>query len=686
MATNQFGTQQRTGSLFNPGLFDDPDALAQAALVENPPAQIPSPDAMNAAPITGRVPRSFTEYAADPVNVAKIPEAVPANTPMPSLVARAVKAAIPAPADMPPPVDSSLAGPPESQQLFPDATPAAGAKGAPSLEDAIMSGPPNGGAGLTAATAPQPPAAVQPTAPAGPLSKEDFLTQHPAHLPNAPYVPHGGKLALTGLFAALDNAGAFLDHGTPTVGPGLMHNVQALQEFNQNLPASTASAQQAAYDEYLKNYGSIRQNSLMPITVKGPDGQPMTTYVDPATQKSMLPAQIKAGGTVEAAKVGAQSRMDVKRLELSIQQGQISKMVPGINPANNQPQYELFNKNGQSLGFADHSIIPGLIARTSSTIEYKEDGDGSLHALPKTTVSAPNLPGAGAGARTPPRPTVQPVNAGGPGATPPASSGPSAHPTVTPQGSAPSQPAGAARPVGQPPSVAGSIVPGFLGKAAKETGVAFNPQDNQYYVTTRAEAATNGYQNFTKSTAAQVDADRQLNNRLTDVQTKVQRYEQAINDPKLTEQDQNKMAYLLNSDKFKLGAFGAEIPVDELNTYLKAARFGELSPEGVKAFQAYVNGREAMLGYQRILTGGSRGNEKSLQLLLDAFPTPAMPKNVINEGLGQFKENLRIAAQGLPRMPGVSNQADVESGKGPGAHNLGGPPAGAKIRDYTQLK
>jgi hypothetical protein len=485
------------------------------------------------------------------------------------------------------------------------------------------------------------------------------------------------------LFAALDNIGAAFTHGQPSVGPGLVRNAEALQEFNRSQPAAQAQAEQAAYDEYLKNYGTARQNTLSPITTIGPNGQPITAYVDPATQKGLLPAATRAGGVVQAAQIGAQSRMDVKQLELQIQQGQISKMVPGINPANGQPQYEAFNKAGKSLGFIDHSVVPGLIARTSSTVEYKEDGDGNLHALPKTTVSAPALPGARQ-PMTPPKATAQPANAGGPGATAAASSGPSAHPVVTPSGpSLPSQPAGAPA---QPQQGGGRIVPGFIGKAGKDTGVAYDPQSNQYYVTTRTEAANNGYQNFTKSTAAQIDADRQLNNRLDDVQTKVQRYEQAINDPKLSEQDQNKMAYLLNSDKFKLGAFGAEIPVDELNTYLKAARFGELSPEGVKAFQAYVNGREAMLGYQRILTGGSRGNEKSLQLLLDAFPSPAMPKNVINEGLGQFKENLRIAAQGLPRMPGVSNQADAEGGKAPGGQNVAPEGTIVQVGNGKQIK
>lgn len=662
------GTQQNQlkNSLFPPSLFDDPDTISQIAQVEAPQTPALTPGDQANVPMGGVVPKTFLDWHADPANVAKVAQPIPPNMPMPSVVAAKIQSATQAPPDITPPFSPDVAGSPEAQ-LYGTPTPQAPAasvpqtsgpglmKNAPNLEDTLMSGAP-----------------AQPQTPSGPLSKADFLAQNPAKIPNAPYVPHGGKLALTGLFAALDNAGAFLDHGTPTVGPGLMKNVQALQEYNQNLPSSTAQAQQAAYDEYLKNYTSSRQNTLVPITVKGPDGQPMTTYVDPATQKSLLPAQIKAGGTVEAAQIGAQSRLDVKNVELAVQQGQISKMVPGINPANNQPQYEAFNKAGKSLGFIDHSVVPGLIARTSSTVEYKEDGDGNLHALPKTTVSAPSLPGNARQPLTPPGASTRPASAPGTAPVPPASGF-----SVAP---APLKPGSVAAP--QPQSGAGKIVPGFLGKSAKETGVAYDPQSNQYYVTTRNQAANSGYQNFTKSTSAQIDNDRQLNNRIADVQQKMDRY-QGTFDKDLSDRDKTNLTALMGDNDFKVGMFGTELPTGWLSKIVTTNAFQNMSPQAQQRFIAFANARESMSGYQRVLTGSSRGNEKTLQLQLDTLASPLWQPAQAKEAFSQFGENLRIAGQGLPRMPGVQTADDV---KNRNQQPQNGPPAGAKIRDYTQLR
>ena len=673
MAINQFGTQQRK-SLFNPGMFDDPDVISQIALAENPPLPQPSPAAANAAPVTGIIPKSFTEYAADPINVAKIPEPVPAGTPMPSVVAKAVSSAIPQPSDFAPPIDSSLAGAPEAQQLFPDVTPAAGAK-APTLEDALLSGPPNAGAGVTAAASP---ASVQPAAPAGPLSKKDFLAQNPAKIPGAPYVPQGKKLALTGLFTAMDSIGAALDHGEASVGPGLMRNVQALHEYNQNLPVTQSQAEEAAYQNYLKDFGTARQNTLVPITTIGPDGRPITTLADPATAKALLPANARAGATLGAAEKRAKAMLDVKQLDIQIQQGKIGRLVPIVDPETQQPAYEAFNGLGQSLGVVPHSVVPGLVARTSSTIEYKEDGDGTLHVLPKSTTSTPLIPGAGAPAQrstgTPPgRVPVQAANGG----TPSAAAGPGAQPAVTqPGNTAPAVPGGA--PSGQP----GKVVPGFIGKTGKETGYAFDPKTQQTILTTRSEASQGGLQDFRKVSQNDIDKDRQLANRLTDVETKLNRYDEAMASNQLSEADQNRLAYLINSDKFKAHLFGAEIPVDELNNFMRQSQLGSFdNPEaGHKALAAYNNARESMSGYQRVLSGSNRGSDKTMELNMDALPKPTDPKAFIKEAINQFRENIPIMRRGLPVLPGVN------SGQQGGGAQPGGPPAGAKIRDYTQLK
>jgi hypothetical protein len=607
----------KKASLFSPELFADPETLSQISQVENPPP----PAAMDQIPMRGAIPQSFTEWAIDPMNLSKIAPPAPRNTPMPSVVAQKAAAAADAgflkPVTTAPPIESS--------------------QPQPSLEDSLM--------------APAPESSVI----KGPPSRQDFFASLPgghAAIPGPPPSYQGKKLAAMGLFTALDTIGAALTHGEPTVGPGLIRNAQALAEYKRSLPATQSAADTAAYEQSLKEGGLVNAQTKTPVTIQGPNG-PMTVMADPATLKTLLPAQVRAQGTVESAKVGAQSRMDVKQLELQIQQGQISKMVPGINPANGQPQYEAFNKAGKSLGFIDHSVVPGLIARTSSTVEYKEDGDGNLHALPKTTVSAPALPG-GAGNKI----------SGPPKIPPPGPSGQPAN-TIGPSG-APSQPGAAVagpRRTGQP-STQGGIVPGFQGKAAVETGTAYDPQSNQYYITTRHEASQNGYQNFTKSSAAQIENDRQLNNRLADVQQKIDRFDQSMQKT-LSADDKYVMSKLMSDQHFEAAfkpfGVGVTIPTGFVTELDKAAQANGLSPEARQRLQAYFNAREAMSGYQRVLTGSSRGSEKTLQLQLDVLPSPLVDPDFAKEAFGQFGENLRIAGQGLPRMPGVQTADDVKN-------------------------
>jgi hypothetical protein len=123
--------------------------------------------------------------------------------------------------------------------------------------------------------------------------------------------------------------------------------------------------------------------------------------------------------------------------------------------------------------------------------------------------------------------------------------------------------------------------------------------------------------------------------------------------------DRTFMASLLQSDKFKAGAFGMELPVDKFNQLVDAQHANVLSPEARNVLLAYYNARESMLGYQRVLTGGSKSNEKGLELNLQALPSPVMPTDFGLEGIRQFKENIRVAGQGLPRMPGIKRAQDV---------------------------
>ncbi len=276
MASTQ-QNQQNKNYLFPPSIFDDPNALSQLAQVEEPqtPA-LPDPKVQSALPMTGAVPGNFLEWHADPANVAKVKPPIAAGTPMPSVVAQAAQAAASTPFDVTPPLAppaaQSSSGPGLMSKVTAQPTPQ------PSLEDSLLSGPP----------------AAQPAALAGPPTRDSILSSlqggH-APVPNAPYVPQGKKLALTGLFAALDNIGAALDHGAPMVGPGLMKNVEALQDYNRNLPILQNQADNAYVDQRLKQAGEaagIEHTSIENQNLKlfGPPQQRKAQFISQLQQEA----------------------------------------------------------------------------------------------------------------------------------------------------------------------------------------------------------------------------------------------------------------------------------------------------------------------------------------------------------------------------------------------------------------
>jgi hypothetical protein len=187
---------------------------------------------------------------------------------------------------------------------------------------------------------------------------------------------------------------------------------------------------------------------------------------------------------------------------------------------------------------------------------------------------------------------------------------------------------------------------------------AYDPKSNETVMTTPQEAQQNGYTNPRKVTQKGIDEDRQLNNRLVDVATKINRYDASLNTP-ITEGERGNIAGLLGSDKFKAGAFGLELPVDRLNQALGVENVRSLSPAAQQRLVAYYNARESMLGYQRVLAGSARSSDQQLGLNLGALPSPVMPETFAKEGIRQFKENVPIAARGLPRMPGIPSVQNI---------------------------
>jgi hypothetical protein len=362
--------------------------------------------------------------------------------------------------------------------------------------------------------------------------------------------------------------------------------------------------------------------------VQTPYGQVPASYLP-----KFLSPMLKLEGTRETnqthqniAQQANQNKLDIVGLQTAISAQKGAKFLPDTDPNTGQQFYRVINPYGQEIGRTDVNVIPSLMARSSSTVEYKEDADGNIVALPKTTTSGPNIPRG-------------PAPAAPGGRNQPLAAGPQNAPATTNR-----QPSG--------PRVV------MQGKAAKDVGLAYDPNANEYVQTTRSEATNQGYQQFNKITAKEQEENRQLNNRLYDVAVKISRYEESLKAP-ITEAERGNIAGLLSGDKLKVGAFGAELPVDRLNQAMDAENIKGLSKAAQNRIIAYYNARESMLGYQRVLTGGSKSNEKGLELNLQALPSPVMPDDFTRSGIDQFKENIKVAGQGLPRMPGIKRAVDI---------------------------
>jgi hypothetical protein len=191
----------------------------------------------------------------------------------------------------------------------------------------------------------------------------------------------------------------------------------------------------------------------------------------------------------------------------------------------------------------------------------------------------------------------------------------------------------------------------------KELGYAFDPRTQQTVAATQAEANSNGLTAWRKVGENDIRQDTLLNNRLTDVTNKINRYNQTLQTP-LSDSDKGNIAGLQTD--LKLDTSGISVPFDRVNAALNSENLRNMSPAAKNRVIAYWNAREAMIGYQRVLSGSGRSSDKSLEMNLQTLPNPSMPEDFSRNAIGQFKENLGIVTQGIPRIPGVQSPADVE--------------------------
>jgi hypothetical protein len=183
----------------------------------------------------------------------------------------------------------------------------------------------------------------------------------------------------------------------------------------------------------------------------------------------------------------------------------------------------------------------------------------------------------------------------------------------------------------------------------------------------KTDALQAGIKTMLPVTEKEVGEDTLLINRLSDVRQKIGRYDQSLQswlgagNAVNRQGEASSIAGLLSSDKFKVGAFGAELPVDRLNQIADQANIKLLSARGRDALIAYYNAREALVGYNRVLSGSGKSSDKSLELQEQTLPSPvSADKDYAARSIQQFKENLDVVGQGLPKIPGVKSPEDWE--------------------------
>jgi hypothetical protein len=217
-----------------------------------------------------------------------------------------------------------------------------------------------------------------------------------------------------------------------------------------------------------------------------------------------------------------------------------------------------------------------------------------------------------------------------------------------------------------PQAIAGAVNKKKALDAATGAGeqVYATNQSGQTVLMAKGDAIAAGF-GYTRVGAHQISEDRQLNNRLADVRQKIAQYESSFQQPLasngwFSQSDKHLIAQVLGDDKFHLGISHTELPVDWMNKLGRSSLYSSMSPQARQRMIAYFNAREAIQGYQRVLTGSGRSSEKAMELNLDTLPAPIDPESYAGNALKAFKQNVVVAGQGMPILPGVKTPDEIE--------------------------
>lgn len=216
-------------------------------------------------------------------------------------------------------------------------------------------------------------------------------------------------------------------------------------------------------------------------------------------------------------------------------------------------------------------------------------------------------------------------------------------------------------------------------KGMEQPVYAFKP-DGSKELMSATTALQSGLKTMLPVTAKEIGEDTMLINRLGDVRQKITRYEQAMQKP-IDQPDRAAIASLISSDHFKPGIFGFTMTLDTLKNLSKQADIKVLSPEARDRLVAYYNARESLTGYNRVLSGTGKSSEKNMELQLDTLADPAASdQDYAARSFRDFRENLGVVGQGLPKIPGVKSPEEIEAQVAPPTTATAKQPAQKKTK------
>jgi hypothetical protein len=104
-----------------------------------------------------------------------------------------------------------------------------------------------------------------------------------------------------------------------------------------------------------------------------------------------------------AASVTAANRLSVEQLKAQILLGQVKRVEDYKDPQTGQMGKMAYNLKGEPMGVLPGSLpSSSYLPKSTSTVDFKEDDQGNIIALPKTSTSGPVIPGpAGSAGATP---------------------------------------------------------------------------------------------------------------------------------------------------------------------------------------------------------------------------------------------------------------------------------------------